>query len=211
MHSRRAFKHQTVLLFNTLQNAQKLVLGILRQALINCCSPIFKAGANPCRHPRFTITTAHLLSFHRSPMSPIVACTSLNTTFTLASQVAQTFRSSTYKRSMIFALVGFDRRQPSDACNFQAMGFIHNVNNFGQRASPCGSPLANKMRSDNFVPCLVLTEILVFHLAPSLFIRFPIYYGKQCMENISLSQLWDTESYNLRTSIQAMLMLRRPR
>ena len=59
----------------------------------------------------------------------------------------------------------------------RSIGFMHKVNNFGQRASPCGNPLANKMRSDSSVPCLVLTEILVFHLALSLSIRFPIHCG----------------------------------
>ena len=111
------------------------------------------------KHPLFTCSTAHLFSFHFKPTHSMSSLTDLRTLRSVLSDAANTFKSSMYKRSVIFRLIAFDNLYPSAALRFQAIRFRHKVRSLRQDELSCCNPLWKIIISDVSVPYLVLTTI----------------------------------------------------
>ena len=98
--------------------------------------------------PLLTWMTAHFLEFHSNPISLIADLIDFRTLPSLLSEAAITFKSSIYNKCVMLVLMGLERQYPSVALSFHATGLIQNVNNRGQRLSPWGSPLLNRIKYD---------------------------------------------------------------
>ena len=136
--------------------------------------------------------------------------TDLRTLRSLLSDAANTFKSSMYKRSVIFRLIGFDNLYPSVALRFQAIGFRHKVKSHGQNELSCCNPLWKIIISDVSIPYLVLTTILVFHLLLNCRITTPNKRVNRWSSNTSPNHLWSTASKAFLKSTQAILGFRFP-
>ena len=99
--------------------------------------------------PFLTCAIEHFVEFHSNPISSIASLADFNTLFSFLSEAANIFRSSMYKRCVIEVLTGLLRRYPFVAASFHATGLIHSVKRRRPRASPCGKPLLNLIRSDS--------------------------------------------------------------
>ena len=111
--------------------------------------------------------------------------TDLRTLRSLLSDAANTLKSSMYKRSVIFRLIGFDNLYPSVVLKFQATGFRHKVKSLRQNELSCYNTLWKIIISDVSVAYLVLSTILVLFLLLNCRIATPNHQGNRWSSYIS--------------------------
>ena len=136
--------------------------------LSDCLHSVHRRNwCHPSNTPFLMCATAHF-SFQTRPMSSIAVLITLKNLFNLLCYAQKTSIASTYNSCVVYPSMGFHSFYPSVALSFHAIGLIHSVKSFGQRTSPCGSPLLKYITSDVSCPCLVWATIFVFQLLLSL-------------------------------------------